>query len=981
MIIEKDKSKDMCTAWLKDPRVFRVNRLHAVSSHAFYRNDEEMKQGKSAFIQKLNGYWKFHYATSLQDVPAGFYKPDYDCSNWEEIQVPGHIQLQGYGTPMYVNQIYPWSGREQILPGEIPQHNPVGSYVTYFDSEDLPENTEAHIVFHGAESAIAVWVNGQFVGYSEDSFTPSAFDIHSFLVKGKNKLAVNVYRYSSGSWLEDQDFWRFSGIFRDVELQCIPCVHVQDVHITTQLNETCDRAEVKVVSEITSSVEDYEVHYSIYDGTDCVAESEGDGADFTIDNPKLWSAEYPHLYTLYIHVRQGDTLIEVVRQKFGIRQLSMKNGILCINGKRIVFHGVDRHEFCAESGRVVSYETTLKDIQTMKANNINAIRTSHYPNQTFLYDLCDEYGLYVIDEVNMETHGTWSELYDKQHILPDDKEEWLNSIVDRAESMVERDKNHPCIVLWSCGNESYGGKDIYEMSEFIRKKDPTRFVHYEGISMDPRYPETSDVISRMYTPAREIEEMLEKGVTKPFILCEYAHSMGNSNGALYKYTDLEEKYASYQGGFIWDYVDQALYHDGKLCYGGDFAERPSDYDFCGNGIVFADRTSTPKMQEVKYCYQYVRMHIDEAAISIKNTYLFTDLKEFTFTFTLYADGKETERKEEVIACAPGETVTVKNPYTVEEAAEEKVLVVRMIREGHVFAHEQYVYPHVCTETHVHTPLTITEDYLNVGVHGEGWNVIFSKQKGLVSYKVHGKEFIRVPVHPHFYRAATNNDVENQYGFRYGEWLQASLYAKCTYVRTEKEKEVCRIYYAYTLPNTKEKVQLHYEVYGDGEIVLDLSVNEIRDRIEMPQFGVLLETYPDLNQVTYYGYGPQENYVDRKKGAVLGKYAYTVEKNLTPYLYPQECGNRTGVRSFTLSSSSHALHVRCEEMEFSALPYTPYVLENARHAWELPVPYETVLTISSMQMGVAGDNTWGARTHPEFLLKKDAHHLRVSLKGE
>lgn len=967
----------MNLSWLSNPEIFQVNRLTAHSSHHYYANEEEKQ---SSFIHVLDGTWKFHYANALNEVIDGFEKESYDCSTWDDIQVPSHIQMQGYGTPMYVNQIYPWSGSEELLPGEIPQHNPVGSYVTYFDSSILKENTKTRIVFHGAESGMALWINGAFVGYSEDSFTPSAFDISEYIHEGRNKVAVNVYRFTSGSWLEDQDFWRFSGLFRSVELQSVPFVHVNDLKITQDVNDL--KHPKIIVASVMEASEDYTLEYRLFDADHTLLQSKvtNDTCVFEVDDPVLWYAEKPYLYHVEIVVKQEDKIIECVREHVGIRKFVLKDGIMYINEKRIVFHGVDRHEFSCESGRVVSYDLTKQDILNMKANNINAIRTSHYPNQTFLYDLCDEYGIYVIDETNLETHGTWSEFFDKEHIIPNDDPKWLENVLDRAKSMYERDKNHPSILIWSCGNESYGGKDIFEMSEYFRSVDPSRLVHYEGVSLDTRYPDTTDMVSRMYTPAKEIEAYLKEHTEKPFILCEYAHAMGNSNGALYKYTDLEKKYPQYQGGFIWDYVDQAILHDGKLYYGGDFHERPSDYDFCGNGIMFADRTPTPKLQEVKYCYQFIDTEINAKEITITNRYLITNLNEFDTFMTLYADGKEVKKETYHLSCKANESITIENPFVV-DAKHEYSILVTFEKDGHEYAHEQYVYPYQREEHHVWTPLSINEDYLNVGVSFEGGNVIFSKSKGLVSYKVHSHEFIRMPVRPNFFRAATNNDVENGYGYRYGQWLQNSLYAKCKYINTVKEENRCIVSYEYALPSMEDHpLHMNYEVYGDGEIVVDMYLDAFENHIEMPTFGILLQTYADLDEVSYYGNGPEENYIDRKKGAVLGKYTYNVKENLTPYLYPQECGNHTDIRELNVHSKKHALLIAGNMFECSVLPYSPFVLENAKHQWELPQAYETVLSINEKQMGIAGDNTWGARTHDEFLLTKEKHHLRISIKG-
>lgn len=979
---------EMNLDWIKDPEVFRVNRLDATASITYFRDETEAKNGQSQYILSLNGYWKFHYSEGLNTLIDDFYRLDYDCQNWADIQVPGHLQMQGYGVPMYVNQVYPWSGTAAIHPGEIPEKNPVGSYVTYFEKTAFMTDKKLVLQFNGVESAFALWMNGQFVGYSEDSFTPSAFDITAYVREGQNKVAVQVYQFSSGSWLEDQDFYRFSGIFRDVELKLIPRVHVKDLAIRTDLNESYDQAIVHVKALIEAEQSNYLVHFVLKDQEQVIARktvqhNNDIEIDFPVAQPKLWSAERPNLYQLCIQIEDEQGSIEWMKQNVGIREFKIKDGLMCINGKRIVFHGVNRHEFSAYSGRVVDQALTLKDIQIMKENNINALRTSHYPNQSFVYDLCDEYGLYVIDEVNLETHGTWSDLFDPDHILPDNKIQWQANVLDRAHSMFERDKNHPSILIWSLGNESYGGSVLYQEAQYLRKKDNTRLIHYEGLSHDRRYPATSDIESQMYTPASEVAAFIEAHPEKPFILCEYAHAMGNSNGALMKYIDLEKQYALYQGGFIWDFVDQAIYRDGKFHYGGDLRERPSDYDFCGNGIVFADRSLTPKMQEVKYCYQYVDIDIDAEKLTCQNRYLFRDLAEFDFLLTLYRNGQAISSTKIEIACQPDKTVTISNPYTLPDHQAEYSVVLTMSENGHEYAHEQFIYPYQKTCEHVRQPVHMTEDYLNIGVWAEAFQVVFSKNKGLVSYRYRGHEMIRVAPQPHFFRAATNNDVENQYGFRHGPWLLASLYAKCHFVKVEKEETQVSVFYEYQLPYLgDEKVYLVYTVYGNGEIVMDLTYQPDKEQVQMPAFGMLLRLYDEMNEVHYYGNGPAENYIDRQSGAILGQYTYDVRENVTPYLYPQECGNRTAVRNLTISDGIRKLCISGDGFEFSALPFTPFELENARHQDELPNKYQTVICLYEQQMGVGGDNTWGARTHDEYLLSnRKQHRLTLSLIGQ
>lgn len=528
----------------------------------------------------LNGNWKFSYSVNPDNRPENFYQVDFNCAGWGDITVPGHIQLQGYGKPQYVNTMYPWDGLNEIRPPEIPQdHNPVGSYVKMFTVPENMTNKPVYISFQGVESAFYVWLNGKFVGYSEDSFTPAEFDLTPFLTEGENKLAVEVYQRSTGSWLEDQDFWRFSGIFRDVYLYTVPEIHVYDADVRAELNDAFTQGTLKVDLKLLSGDSSpSKIVTELYDREGSLVSTRtidtGDGkwsVTMDVENPKLWSAERPNLYKLYIQVfNEKGSLVEVIPQKVGFRRFELIDKIMHLNGERIVFKGVNRHEFNCRTGRAITKEDMLWDIKTLKQHNINAVRTSHYPNQSYWYDLCDEYGVYVIDEMNLETHGSWQKMgaVEPSWNIPGNKPEWENIVMDRAVSMVERDKNHPSILIWSCGNESYAGEVILNVSKYFKKVDPSRLVHYEGVFHAREYNDTSDMESRMYAKPADIEEYLNAKPQKPYISCEYMHAMGNSLGGMYKYTDLEKKYPMYQGGFIWDYIDQSLIKKDR--YGNEF---------------------------------------------------------------------------------------------------------------------------------------------------------------------------------------------------------------------------------------------------------------------------------------------------------------------------------------------------------------------------------------------------------------------------
>ena len=672
-------------AKVKDPTFFKENVLNAHASFHTYASREEYRTGSSSLALKLDGIWKFAYAKNYTSAIPGFEKTDYDCSGWDDIHVPAHIQMEGYDIPQYANVQYPWDGREEVQPGEIPQRfNPVASYVKYFELPESMQGKPVHIEFEGVESGMALWLNGSYVGYTEDSFSAHAFDLTPYLQPGVNKLAVQVFKWTSSSWCEDQDFFRFSGIFRSVWLYAIPTVHLEDVSVKTLFAgddfthstlEVALQVEGKGAARLTLRRSELEVF------SEKIALNGGSALfSHAVENPHLWSAEDPTLYELEIELLDdAGHLVEVTGQKVGFRKFELKNNRMLLNGKRIVFKGANRHEFSSITGRAVgvhTHEELLRDIITMKQNNINAIRTSHYQNQDALYDLCDEYGLYLIAENNLESHGTWdihqAGIRGIEGVLPNDKPEWKAVLFDRMNSTYQRDKNHPAVLIWSLGNESFGGETLLQMAEMVRRFDDTRLVHYEGVVNDPRFLETTDIESHMYSTVKDIKEYLAQGDKRPYIECEYSHAMGNSNGALHKYTELaDQKDCGYQGGFIWDYIDQSIWKKDRYgkwfqAYGGDFGERPTDYNFSGNGIAYGgDRAPSPKMQEVKFCYQNIAISIDNSGFEVWNKNLFTSTDAFDCVALLHRDGKLYQQQELTnIDVAPEERSSFPLPFMV-----------------------------------------------------------------------------------------------------------------------------------------------------------------------------------------------------------------------------------------------------------------------------------------------------------------------------
>ena len=990
---------------VKDPTYYGENRVPAHSDHRYYGSVEEMEQHVENFRHSLNGLWKFHYAKNYESTIPGFETPEYDCTKWDDIRVPAHIQMEGYDAPQYANVQYPWEGREEIQPGEIPERfNPTASYVKYFEVPDQMKGKRLFVSFQGAESGIAVWLNGTFLGYSEDTFTPSEFELTPYLKEGENKLAAQVFKWTSGSWCEDQDFFRFSGIYRDVYLYTIPEVHVSDLKVQTLLDDTFTKADLVID---TKTIGKGKVKITLSKDGTALQSTEGvlDGETqfvLKVDHPELWSAETPVLYDLLLEVTAEDgTVQELIPQRVGFRRFEMKDHIMMLNGKRIVFKGVNRHEFSSVSGRVVSREELIKDLTTMKQNNINAIRTCHYPDASLIYQLCDEYGIYMIDETNLESHGSWDVAEftkDYTYVVPHDKPEWLDMMLDRANSMYQRDKNHAAILIWSCGNESFGGKDIFEMSQFFHKEDPTRLVHYEGLCHDRRYNDTSDMESQMYTKVAQIKEFLSKYREKPFICCEYTHSMGNSNGGMHKYTDLTDEEPLYQGGFIWDFADQAiwtrdLYGNDVMNYGGDFGDRSCDYNFSGNGIVFADHAPTSKLQEVKFNYQNFTLVPSETGVKIINKSLFTNTSDYDLIIALAKNGKNVWQKKLTADINAGQTGEVAYTLPTFGAGEYVVTASLVLKQatiwancGHEVAFGQYVFTKEGkADKKAVAPIKVVKSDFNIGVKGEGFSVMFSAdRKMLTSYKYNGVELIEEFPKMNFWRAPIDNDNGCGMPFDTAQWKLASMYTKCVDMQvSENGTESATVKYTYELATRPvAHVVVTYTVTGDGVVKVDMDYKKVEGLPAIPDFGMLFTLPVDYDQIKYYGLGPCDNYIDRKEGGKLGIFTTTTQDEIQPYLVPQECGNHCDVRWFEVTDR-RGRGVRISSatpFEASALPYNPHEIENARHHYDLARPHHTVLRASAGMYGVGGDDSWGAPTLDEYITKNEDKHFSFEFKG-
>lgn len=1001
-----------------DPEIFEQNRLDAHSDHRYYESREACEKGESAFQYSLNGVWKFTYAKNYSLADKDFYRMDMDCHGWDEIHVPAHIQTEGYDVPQYTNTQYPWEGHDAPCPGEVPAFfNPTADYVKYFTLPQSMWGKPLYISFQGVESGFALWLNGIYIGYSEDSFTPAEFELTPYLTEGENKLAVQVFKWTAGSWCEDQDFFRFSGIFRDVYLFTEPEVHIHDLHVQTPLSEDLTQAELLLDLKVKGKgscrvwLEDGSTHEQLV--CDETVLSPMTKLCFPLSQPKLWSAEDPFLYDLMIEVKNEDGRVcEFIREEVGFRRFELKNCIMTLNGKRIVFKGVNRHEFSSSSGRVISDEMIEQDIITIKQHNINAIRTCHYPNKSSFYRLCDCYGLYVIDETNLEAHGVWDAIlsgFEKDEFaVPGSRPEFMGMVLDRAKSMFERDKNHACILIWSLGNEAYGGENFRKMHDYFHQADPSRLVHYEGVTHDTdhmQYPEdATDMVTTMYNPVTRIRDFLKEHRDRPYISCEYAHAMGNSFGAVWKYTELAYEEPLYQGGFIWDYIDQSMdltdrYGVGYQGYGGDFGDRPSDFSFCVNGLCYADdRSPSPKMQEVKALYQNIQVSFEGDDVIIENQHLFTNTDRFDAVFLLEQDGRLIRKEKVVFAVEPLSKRKFPLPFVLPADSNEYVLTLSFrLKEdtlwasrGFEIAWGQQVIGACRPKVPSREPLTVVRGWHNVGVRGNDFEAVFSRiYGGLISYKYAGEQLLRNIPKPVFWRAMTENDRANQLPFRAGQWFTASRYVstkygnglKLTNYELEEDEDFVKVSYLYHLPTVPEmSCTLVYTVFVDGEIKTDLTLPPCAAVGELPAVGVLFTMDADYDRLTWYGRGPEETYPDRKH-AKLGVYSNKVADNMARYVIPQECGNKEDVRyAKVMNNRGRGLIFRCGGLGFSALPWSPFELENAEHPTELPRPYATWIRVGC-QMGVGGDDTWGAQTHPEYRIDNSKElHIGFSFKG-
>ena len=935
----------------EDPAITGINKLPYHATLQLPSKERECPE-----IYSLDGQWLFHWSRNPDERPKDFYREDYDFSTWGKITVPGNWQTQGYGTPIYININYPFVKDRPKVTSEPPKdwtayenRNPVGSYVTFADlTEPMVDNANLILHFGGVHSAFYLWVNGQFVGYSQNSMSPAEFDVTKFMRAGKNKIAVEVYRWCDGSYLEDQDMWRLSGIFRPVQLWVRPLTHISDYHVTAKPNDNYSKAEIKANISLCNvgkkARKNLRVVWQIeghewMEGVKKIAAGDTTTVqiDYTMDHPHLWSAEKPNLYPFSIELRdQNDCVIEHFDYHLGVKKVDVVGEVFKINGQNVKLRGVNRHDHHPRTGRYVDDATYEEDIRLMKQANVNFLRTSHYPDREYLYELCDRWGIYVMDEANHETHG-----YGYANKVMGEDQTFRKAHVDRAESLVKRDFNHPCIILWSLGNEGAVGPNIEAMYNKVRELDQTRPPFYDS---DRRY---SSIYDDSYLYPDELCEQARKVTDRPFMMREYAHAMGNSVGNLQEYWDVIYADSSICGAAIWDWVDQGLSEElrfknedlistrptptaqadssfyilhSSFLYGGDFGDKPNDGAFCLNGLIAPDRKPHPHYYEVQYVYQplsFVREK--DGTIHIVNRDFFTSVDEYNIVCDTLKYGSETLLN------------------VAARLKEDKPWA----KKGFVIAREQFVLTPYAYPT---SPVLPSQHSTKAKVTIDG-NV-------LTSWIVDGREMLQAPLEPYFWKPENDNQHAAGFARRVAEW-----------------KEVKGVSVKYTIINDHcIHVDVDYRPTGTEASV-------------MPKFGMRMRLPADYTRIKYYGRGPWENYPDRKRSAFIGEYEMPLSDYETEYIHPQDNGNRCDIRWFEISNAERRLRIDgMQPLCIRAWDYGEEDLEGARHSDDIQRGRFVNLNIDLNVHGVGGTDTWGKRTLPQYTIPgNQPHHYAFTIE--
>lgn len=997
----------------ENPEIFQQNRENASATFYSYSSKEKAlinDPSKEEYIKSLNGKWKFQYTSEKINSNNKFYKLGFDDWNWDEIPVPGNWEMYGYGYPNYTNGEYPFITNPPFI---NESQNATGSYITYFLLPESWKYKEIYIQFGSVKSGYYLWVNGEKVGYSQDSKLPSEFNITSYIRPGKNKIALQVFKFTDGSYLEDQDFWRLSGIQRDVNLFSKSKTHINDFFAKPSLNENYQNGvfnlEVKVKNTAKQKVNNYSLKYQIIDaqGNEVLSDQTIFGIEGTskkllfsgeVPNVRKWSAEQPNLYTLVLILNnEKGKILEATSIKIGFRTSEIKNGQLLVNGKPILIKGINRHEHNPYFGHVINEQSMLDDIRLMKQFNINAVRTSHYPNDPLWYKLCDQYGIYVYDEANVESHGMG---YERTNTLAN-KPEWEAAHIERIHNMVERDKNHASIIIWSMGNEAGDGPAFLAGYNEIKNLDASRPIHYERAEKETDVKEKhTDIIGNMYEKIKTIKETwIGTDNERPFIWCEYSHAMGNSSGNFQEYWDLVYSHPQLQGGFIWDWMDQGIAkYDANgnryWAYGGHFEPEGVHHDgnFCLNGVVDPDLTPHPGLYEIKKVYQNLKfknIDISQGKISIKNDYFFKDLNNYTVRWEIITDGivqnsgfitplgvapqSEKEFSFEIPVLDKNAEYFL-NLYALQTSVNE------LIPFGHIVASEQFSFGNFKSSKNSFlstTSVELKDGVDEITVLGNDFTINLSKKSGAItSYKLNGYELIKEPMVFDFWRGPTDNDFGNRMPERAIVWKKAIDDALIPNITSNVvSKTEISIKTSFQLPTVDGDISINYAIHGNGQIDVDYRFEAKKDSLpEIPRIGLKLKLPREFDNLNYYGRGPWENYNDRNTSAFVGLYSSKVAEQYFAYSRPQENGHKTDVRWLSLTNHS-GLGLKIEAvgdlLEFNALHYStsdfdPGVNKLLRTTADINEGDFVELHIDHKMMGVGGDNSWGAKPHDSYL---------------
>ena len=1046
---EKDPIKDY-KYYIENEQVISENKEPAHASFSSFTSEENALSSKPQFHKSLNGIWKFNWVKNPKDRPTQFMKSDFDASNWDDIKVPSNWEVEGFGVPIYANHQYEFTSYKAMIaedmklvdsiypknPGDVPDnYNPVGSYHRDFKIDEDWGNKELFLHIGAMKSGGFVWLNGEYIGYSQGSKLPAEFNITKAAKTGKNTIAIQIFRWTDGSYLECQDFWRISGIERDVFIYAQPKIRIKDFEVTSALDKGYENGLLNIDIDLKNhnpKNNKLEVSYKLLDGNTVISIGENKvqinkfqeaSTSFktTIPNVKPWSAEHPNLFTLVLETKdsKGKT-IEISRTKIGFRSIEIKNGLLLVNGQRITIKGVNTQETDPETGHVMSEEMIMKDIKLWKENNINAVRLSHYPRGRRFYELCDEYGLYVVDEANIESHGMY---YGKYSLAKNPS--WENAHVDRMVRMVERDKNHPSVIIWSMGNEAGNGVNFFKGYDAIKANDKTkRPVQYERPYKD--YDESlydmdsnTDIIVPQYPSPARFEEVGKSKTDRPYIPSEYAHAMGNSTGNFQDYWDIIEQYDNLQGGFIWDWVDQSIWKTNEkgeryYAYGGDYGENmPTDNTFLNNGIVFPDRTPQPALYEVKKAHEYINFkdkginQHDELRVLVENLYDFTNLDQFDFKAEIKADGKvlQTTNIDDIsvethtgkLIRIPLKNITFQDntEYFVEFSTTTKK-EWGILSEGFEVAREQIPltskFKKTISELETKNNLNVQNNQDQVTVSNEHLDLVFDKNEGrITSYLINGTELLKDEngPKPNFWRAVTDNDFGNQMDEKNIEWKQASLESTVKYFDYKILKNGSIVLdVTFHLTGVETTFTTNYTIFGNGVVHIKNTLDETTYEGDIPRIGMRLQLPKTYENLSYFGRGPWENYQDRKASAFVDVYNSKVSEQYVPYIRPQDNGYKTDTRWIAVSNEQNngllfvsdsekhlsfsALHMENEDFDTtSGLDYKNS--NKSKHTIDIKEKDLVQLNIDLGQRGVAGDDSWSSKPMEKYQFKGNQSH--------